>query len=76
MVTLTKVWPMDKATGKLITDQDKIGIMGYEDTLKRSCNRFNGNFVSYNAVTGMWTFEVNIQIQQFQKTKKLNDFKF
>jgi hypothetical protein len=58
IVTLCQNWPKDKATGHFITDPQRIHYMRYENILRRSCERFGGHFLEYDASAGTWTFEV------------------
>lgn len=55
-VTLQKVFKIDKATNKPTTDSEAVD--RFVRKLKKTAAEQNARFVSYNAETGVWKFEV------------------
>lgn len=55
-VTLHKVYRIDKKTNRPTTDKEAIG--KFERKLKTLAAAQNARFISYNADTGTWVFEV------------------
>ncbi|KRX98942.1 Nuclear pore complex protein Nup98-Nup96 [Trichinella pseudospiralis] len=58
IITLERVWPNDKTRQEPIKDAKRLEHLGYEEKLKRACEKMNAKFVSYAATTGSWIFEV------------------
>ncbi|OUC45609.1 nucleoporin autopeptidase, partial [Trichinella nativa] len=58
IITLERVWPNDKTRQEPIKDAKRLEHLGYEEKLKRACEKMNAKFVSYAPTTGSWIFEV------------------
>lgn len=56
VVTMLKVFKIDKATGKPTKDPE--AVEKYMRKLKRVCAEQGAKFISYDGVTGEWKFEV------------------
>lgn len=58
LVTLDRIWPIDKTTREFIKDARRIQEFKFEDKLKKSCAKMNSSFVQYRPETGSFVFEV------------------
>lgn len=58
-IELERVWPMDKLNSELVRSPDKIKALGYEQKLRKACDRLGAEFVSYNELQGEWKFRVS-----------------
>jgi len=58
-VRLLRIWPVNKKTREHIIDPATIRAMKYEDLLRRSCERMDATFVSYDVEDGVWVFNVS-----------------
>ncbi|XP_037293969.1 nuclear pore complex protein Nup98-Nup96 isoform X2 [Manduca sexta] len=58
IVTLDRVWPMDKTEKRPITDPDRLLKMDYEGKLRRVCDKHDTKFIEYRPQTGSWVFKV------------------
>ena len=66
-INLFDVYPVDRTTHEEITDVRRITAMNYEEHLKQITSKFDGEFVSYDAKDGCWTFMV-------RRKKGINSF--
>lgn len=57
-VTLDQVWPHDKTDRKPIKDRERLEEMGYEDKLRRVCEKHDMRYIDYRPETGSWVFKV------------------
>ena len=69
VITLDKVWPIDKSNHLPITSPQKLSAMGYKDKIERSTAKLQAKFVEYRPETGSWVFEV----KHFSKYKLFDD---
>jgi nuclear pore complex protein Nup98-Nup96 len=58
IVSLERVWPIDKITKNPIKFPAKLQALGYEDILRKACQRLGADFIVYAPETGLWTFKV------------------
>jgi nuclear pore complex protein Nup98-Nup96 len=61
IVTLYKVWPTCRVTGKTMRDPADLNALNYKEALLRNCHRFSGKFLNYSPTTGNWVFEIQTQ---------------
>ena len=69
VITLDKVWPIDKSNHLPITSPQKLSTMGYKDKIERSTAKLQAKFIEYRPETGSWVFEV----KHFSKYKLFDD---
>lgn len=69
LVTLDRIWPIDKTTREFIKDARRIQEFKFEDKLKKSCAKMNSSFVQYRPETGSFVFEV----EHFSKYRLIDD---
>uniref|UniRef100_A0A8C4R700 Nuclear pore complex protein Nup98-Nup96 n=1 Tax=Eptatretus burgeri TaxID=7764 RepID=A0A8C4R700_EPTBU len=58
-VTLLGVWPVDKTTGMVIKNPERLSTMGYQRRLERVSLGQGTRFLDYQPETGSWIFEVS-----------------
>lgn len=58
-ITLDQVWPHDKTLREPIKDRERLETMGYEDYLRRVCDKHDMRFIDYRPETGSWVFKVD-----------------
>lgn len=58
-VTLDQVWPHDKTDRKAIKDRERLEEMGYENKLRRVCEKHDMRYIDYRPETGSWVFKVD-----------------
>lgn len=58
-ITLDQVWPHDKTLREPIKDRERLESMGYEDYLRRVCDKHDMRFIDYRPETGSWVFKVD-----------------
>uniref|UniRef100_UPI00358FCD80 nuclear pore complex protein Nup98-Nup96 isoform X3 n=1 Tax=Myxine glutinosa TaxID=7769 RepID=UPI00358FCD80 len=58
-VTLLGVWPVDKTTGMVIKNPERLSTMGYQRRLERVSLCQGTRFLDYQPETGSWIFEVS-----------------
>ncbi len=56
-VTLQRLWPIDKTTGKRKNDEQSL--LRYEAKIKKSTTKLGARFVRYDKNNGDWIFEVD-----------------
>lgn len=57
-VTLDQIWPHDKTTHESIKDPARLEMLGYEEKLRRICEKRNTKFLEYRPKTGSCVFKV------------------
>lgn len=58
-VTLDQIWPHDKNTHEPIKDPERLEQMGYEDKLRRICEKRGTRFLEYRPESGSCVFKVD-----------------
>ena len=58
-IRMERVWPIDRHSKDPIKSPERIRALNYEHLLKKSCDRLDAKFISYNDQTGVWCFQVS-----------------
>ena len=58
VITLDAVWPIDKSSREVITDQQRLEAMGWANYLEKKCLNMEAKFLEYRPDTGSWVFKV------------------
>ena len=59
IISLMRVWPIDKTSRKPIYDPDKILATRYYEKVEKCTEKLGAHFIDYDIQNGIWTFRVD-----------------